>query len=218
MNEKKQELLHNDRANERKGKVVRKRVFDLFISIILLIVSLPIMLMTGMFILLIDGRPIFFKQIRTGQYGRPFLIWKFRTMKVHDSESDHQYRWAGGVPNDFVFKTSENSHVTKLGSFLRKYSLDELPQLINVLRGEMSIVGPRPEIPAVTSLYNNEQRRRLNVKPGITGYAQINGRSAINHGKKMAYDLYYVQNCSIGLDVKIIVKTAIQVIRSKGAY
>ena len=218
MNEKKQELLHNRQADYYKEKVVLKRMFDLIIGIILFMACLPIMMITIMLILIMDGRPVFFNQTRTGKCGSPFVIWKFRTMKVHNSEKDHKYSWENGVPNDFIFKIAKNSHVTPLGSFLRKYSLDELPQLINVLRGEMSIVGPRPEIPAVTNLYNREQSRRLDVKPGITGYAQVNGRSEINHGKKIAYDLYYVQHSSIWLDLNIIVKTAIQVIKSKGAY
>jgi len=139
------------------------------------------------------------------------------TVSRHN-EKRHTYKWKEGVPDNFQFKTEFDSTVTPIGKVLRKYSLDELPQLLNVLGGHMSLVGPRPEISSITDLYNNHQIQRLLVKPGITGYAQINGRSEITHGKKVEYDLYYVRNCSLLLDIKIIVATIIYVIRAKGAY
>ena len=139
------------------------------------------------------------------------------TVAMHN-EKRHMYHWEEGVPDHFQFKTENDVSVTKIGKFLRKYSLDELPQLLNVLAGQMSLVGPRPEIPEITDLYNHKQAHRLLVKPGITGYAQINGRSEINHGEKIEYDLYYVKNQSLGLDLIIIVLTIVAVIKAKGAY
>ena len=144
---------------------------------------------------------------------------KFRTMTVTtQNDKRHLYNWKEGVPESFQFKNERDSSVTPIGKILRKYSLDELPQLFNVLAGHMSLVGPRPEMPSITDLYNSKQLQRLLVKPGITGYAQINGRSEISHGKKIEYDLYYVNNCSLLFDMKIIAATVICVIRAKGAY
>jgi len=132
-------------------------------------------------------------------------------------ESKHIYDWDESVPDEFVFKTENDSQVTKLGKIYRKYSIDELPQLFNVLIGDMSIVGPRPEILEITKHYDRYQAQRLSVKPGITGYAQINGRSEINHGKKIKLDLNYVENCSILLDIKILLNTVLLVLKGKGA-
>ena len=140
-------------------------------------------------------------------------------MKVATNESNrHIYDWKEGVPADFIFKTASDSEVTSIGKILRKCSLDELPQLWNVLVGQMSLVGPRPEIPEITAFYNSQQAKRLLVKPGLTGYAQVNGRSEISHGKKIEYDLYYVENCSLLLDYKIFCATISYVIRGKGAF
>lgn len=139
-----------------------------------------------------------------------------KTVKQDDNR--HKYEWKEGVPDSFLFKTAGDVTITSIGKILRKCSLDELPQLLNVLRGDMSIVGPRPEIPAITDLYNGHQAKRLLIKPGITGYAQINGRSEISHGKKIEYDLYYIKNFSLLLDIKIIAATIVFVIRGKGAY
>lgn len=131
---------------------------------------------------------------------------------------DHRYEWDEGVPEDFTFKSGFDSRVTSIGKVLRKYSLDELPQLFNVLLGDMSIVGPRPEIPEITEFYNLHQRKRLLVKPGMTGYAQINGRSEIQHGKKIEHDLYYVDNQSFFLDVKVILSTVKLVLKGNGSF
>ena len=138
---------------------------------------------------------------------------------VSQNKKENLYNWVGGVPDDFVFKTTSgfDPNVTKTGQFIRKYSIDELPQFFNVLKGQMSIVGPRPEIPNITSCYNAHQSKRLLVKPGITGWAQINGRSEIPHGEKIKYDLYYVENQGFVLDFKIFFKTIFQAILGKGA-
>lgn len=198
--------------------IIWKRLFDITISVILLIVLIPLLLLFSTAILIFSGRPIFFKQIRTGQDNSSFVIWKYRTMEpCKNREESHSYSWAAGVPNEFVFEKPRNQRITKIGKIYRKLSIDELPQLINVLRGEMSLVGPRPEIPEITKFYTSNQLKRLRAKPGITGHAQVNGRSIINHGKKIEYDYYYVDNGSFKFDMKIIAKTIVLVIRGKGA-
>jgi lipopolysaccharide/colanic/teichoic acid biosynthesis glycosyltransferase len=120
--------------------------------------------------------------------------------------------------DNFIFQEKDDPRVTKSGKILRRTSLDELPQLLNILRGEMSIVGPRPEVPEIVRLYTPEQYMRLSVPPGVTGLAQVNGRSELTLGETMAYDLEYVQNWSLWLDLKILAKTAIVVLTGRGAY
>ncbi len=169
-----------------------------------------------------DGGPVIFQQQRAGQNGKTFNIYKFRTMKVQQEQkepNESKYNWPTRVPDDFVFKMTDDfdPNVTKIGRFLRKSSLDELPQFFNVVTGEMSIVGPRPEIIEITNCYDAEQFHRLRVKPGITGWAQVNGRSEMNHGRKVALDLEYIQNRSFLQDVKIIMKTIKQTFFGKGA-
>ncbi|WP_327196150.1 sugar transferase [Ornithinibacillus halophilus] len=196
---------------------------DIFISVVLLFVLSPVLFFICLLIYSVDGRPAFFKQKRVGKDGRPFTILKLRTMRQHTAKKNVTYQtdidepWDMGVPDIFIFKSTRQKEVTNLGYFLRKYSLDEIPQLVNVLKGDMSLIGPRPEIPAIADYYNSHQRKRLIVRPGITGYAQVNGRSNMTHGEKIDYDLYYVENCSMLLDAKILFLTIIQVFRAKGA-
>ena len=121
--------------------------------------------------------------------------------------SGHSYQWGYGVPKNFTFTKPDHIKVTRVGKVYRKYSIDELPQLWNVLIGEMSLVGPRPEMVEITAHYSPTQKKRLFIRPGITGYAQIRGRSTITHGEKLTYDLYYVDNCSFFLDLKILICT-----------
>lgn len=189
------------------------------ISLILLLCLSPFLLLFSIAILIFSGRPIYFKQTRTGKHNKPFTIWKFRTMeKCLDLKNTHNYNWIDGVPDEFVFKSPTCQRITKIGRIYRKLSIDELPQLLNVLRGDMSFIGPRPEIPKITQMYSRSQSIRLQMKPGMTGYAQVNGRSIINHGKKMEYDQYYIENHSFTLDAKIVMKTIGLVIRGKGAW
>lgn len=169
-----------------------------------------------------DGGPVFFKQQRSGKGDFSFDMYKLRSMKLKQLGSKSggsSYDWKNGVPNDFIFKSAsvDNPNVTKVGKFIRKYSLDELPQFLNVLKGDMSIVGPRPEIVEITRCYSKQQQKRLQVKPGITGWAQANGRSDMNHGEKIKHDLYYVRNFSLGLDIKVFLKTVVQVVSGKGS-
>ncbi|UOB21237.1 sugar transferase [Macrococcus armenti] len=204
------------------GKI-SKRALDVTASAAALVVIAPVIAYAAYKIKKEDNGPVFFKQKRSGGINdEPFEIYKLRSMKVNNNsvKRENPYKeWNGHVPDDFVFKTTSDSNpnITNFGKIIRKYSLDELPQFYNVLKGDMSIVGPRPEIIEITEQYDHHQRQRLNVKPGITGWAQVNGRSDMNHGDKIKYDLYYIENQSFLLDIKIIWLTFWQVLVGKGS-
>lgn len=207
-------------VREKKIYITLKRALDIVIGIVFLVLSFPFIVIFSILLLIFSGRPVFFKQVRTGLGGKSFTIWKFRTMQNRSDtkkKNHHEYHWQYGVPDEFVFKTPSTQKITSIGKVYRKLSIDELPQLLNVVKGDMSLVGPRPEIPAITKHYNREQNKRLQVKPGITGYAQVNGRSINTHGEKISYDLYYVDHQNLLLDIKILWKTVRQVVRGKGA-
>lgn len=195
-----------------------KRIFDIIVALVLLLILLPFMFVVLLVLLLTTGRPVFFTQTRTGIHQQYFMIWKLRTMEMRTVSLDIPIMSTDGIPDDFYFKTATDARVTKIGAVLRKLSIDEIPQLINVLKGEMSIVGPRPEVPTITNAYNATQAGRLDVKPGLTGLAQVNGRSDISHGKKIKYDLQYVEEYSLWLDIRIVVKTLYVVLARTGAY
>ncbi|WP_260451327.1 sugar transferase [Listeria booriae] len=202
--------------------IILKRLLDIILSIIGIIIALPIMLVVMLCIKWEDKGPALFIQTRTGKDDRPFSIYKFRSMKVRNEEAlkeEHVYEWEDGVPDTFVFKDvgETNPNVTKVGAFIRRTSLDELPQLFNVFIGNMSFIGPRPEIPAITSRYSAQQKKRLDVKPGITGWAQVNGRSSVTNGEKMKMDYYYIKNYSLRLDIIILIRTVKVVLTSRGA-
>ena len=158
-----------------------KRILDVIISLLVIIISLPLFLIICLLIKIIDKDTIFYNRYRTGLNGINFKMYKFRTMK--------------------------NKKVTKLGKFLRIASIDELPQFINVLKGDMSMIGPRPWIPEYYKRFNDNQKNRVSVRPGIIGLAQVNGRNNISIFKKIEYDLYYVDNMSFILDLKILFKS-----------
>ncbi|MGZ8258211.1 MAG: sugar transferase [Methylotenera sp.] len=170
-----------------------KRLVDFFLSLLALLILWPVMILTALAILVKMGRPILFRQQRPGLHGKPFVIYKFRTMLLTKDVK--------GV------LLPDEKRMTSLGTFLRKYSLDELPQLFNVLIGNLSLVGPRPLLMEYLPLYSQEQARRHSVKPGITGWAQVNGRNAISWEDKFKLDVWYVDNQSILLDVKILLLT-----------
>lgn len=205
------------------SQLIVKRLFDIVFSLSVLLVLSPLFLILAILIIKEDGRPVFFKQLRSGKGDISFEMYKFRSMKIKKTSEGKSkgriYDWENGVPDDFVFKTGsiENPNITKIGKFIRKYSLDELPQFINVLKGNMSVIGPRPEIIQITKCYSTEQKLRLAVKPGITGWAQVNGRSDMVHAKKIRHDLYYVENFNLWLDLKILFKTISQVLVGKGS-
>jgi len=179
-----------------------KRLFDILISVFLLIVLCPIMIVIAILVILNLGLPILFKQVRPGYLGKPFLIFKFRTMSNLSSANGNLL--------------SDNKRLTKLGRILRATSLDELPTLINVLIGDMSLVGPRPLLIEYLPLYDKNQARRHEVKPGITGWAQVNGRNSISWEAKFELDIWYVDNRSFMLDIKILFLTIKAVLSSEG--
>lgn len=176
-----------------------KRAFDVAVSASGLIFSSPIILGASALIAKKLGKPVLFKQTRPGQYGKPFQIYKFRTMTDAKDENGEL------LPDD--------QRMTPIGQFIRKSSIDELPQLINVLKGDISLVGPRPLLMEYLPLYNDEQKKRHNVKPGITGWAQINGRNAISWDAKFKLDVWYVENQSFKLDMYIIYKTIVNILQ-----
>jgi len=179
-----------------------KRLFDLVVAIPSVIIFLPFLSLIGILIYFKVGSPVFFQQVRPGLHGRPFTIYKFRTMT---EERDKE----GNLLLDA-------DRLTPLGQFLRKTSLDELPEFWNVIKGDMSLVGPRPLLMQYLDRYTSEQARRHEVKPGITGWAQVNGRNAISWEDKFALDVWYVDNWGIWLDLKIIGITILKVLRREG--
>lgn len=179
-----------------------KRAFDFIVSSIALIILSPIILITALLIRLNIGSPVVFKQQRPGLNGIPFYVYKYRSMSDERDENGELL--------------SDDIRLTSFGKILRKLSLDELPQLWNVLKGDMSFVGPRPLLMEYISLYNQAQMRRHEVRPGITGLAQVNGRNAITWEEKFEYDVWYVDNRSFLLDVKILIMTVMKVFKSEG--
>jgi lipopolysaccharide/colanic/teichoic acid biosynthesis glycosyltransferase len=179
-----------------------KRVFDLLVSTFGLLILSPLLLIIALVILLFNGLPILFRQLRPGYQGRPFIIYKFRTMT---DEFDSQGRLL-----------SDEHRLKRFGQFLRATSLDELPELINVFKGDMSLVGPRPLLMQYLTRYTPEQARRHDGLPGITGWAQINGRNAITWEDKFKYDVWYVDNWNFWLDMRIIAETIWRVLLREG--
>ena len=179
-----------------------KRLFDLLLTILGTLLILPYLLILAFFVRIFHGKPLLFVQIRPGKHGKPFRMYKFRTMTN-----------ARDVTGNLL---PDHDRLTPIGKFLRATSLDEFPELINVLKGEMSLVGPRPLLMDYLPLYTPEQSRRHNVKPGMTGWAQINGRNAISWEEKFRYDVWYVENWSLWLDIKILFMTMLIVLLRKG--
>jgi len=179
-----------------------KRLFDLLLTIPGTLVILPFLLLLALLVRIFHGSPLFFTQVRPGRHGKPFRMYKFRTMtNARDA--------AGNLLPD-------HERLTPLGRFLRATSLDEFPELINVLKGDMSLVGPRPLLMEYLPRYSPEQNRRHEVKPGMTGWAQINGRNAISWDEKFMLDVWYVDNRSVWLDIRILAITMLNVVLRKG--
>jgi sugar transferase EpsL len=179
-----------------------KRLFDLLLTIPGTFIILPFLLVLALLVRIFHGSPLFFVQVRPGQHGKPFRMYKFRTM------TDARDASGNLLP--------DHERLTPLGKFLRSTSLDEFPELINVLKGDMSLVGPRPLLMEYLPRYSAEQNRRHDVKPGMTGWAQINGRNAIGWEEKFRYDVWYVDNWSLWLDFRILVRTMLSVLLRKG--
>jgi len=183
-----------------------KRFFDFIFSLAAIIILLPFFLVIAIAVKLSGKGPVIFKQQRAGKGGRPFIFYKFRTMK------------SGVDPFGASPKSVDDARLTKAGKFLREYSLDELPQLFNVLKGDMSLAGPRPLYVSQIDEWDNRQRKRLLVKPGITGLAQISGRGGLTREEKLELDVRYVEQANLFLDLKIIALTIVSVFRRKGIY
>lgn len=204
---------------------VSKRVMDVSLCVAALPVVLPLAAVICLLIMLDSkGSPLFIQR-RVGKDGCLFNIYKFRTMHNCMSSPDQTAymcayingQMTSGAPEDVIFKPDHKNRITYVGRFLRSTSLDELPQIINVLKGEMSIVGPRPNMEVEVSAYSKRHIERLKVLPGITGLAQINGRSGLPFDQIVKYDLAYIERRSIGLDIQIMLRTVLVIIRGKGA-
>ncbi len=178
-----------------------KRLLDLVLTIAVLPLALPLMVLVALAVWLALGRPVLFRQWRPGLGGRPFTLVKFRSLRR---------------PEQATLGASDLERSTALGRWLRRTSLDELPELWNVLRGEMSLVGPRPLLMKYLERYSDEERRRHAVRPGLTGWAQIHGRNRTTWQERFAQDLWYVDHCSLGLDCRILARTVVELLQADG--
>jgi lipopolysaccharide/colanic/teichoic acid biosynthesis glycosyltransferase len=184
------------------GVPVQKRLFDLLLTVPGLLLLSPLIGLLALVVLLTQGRPVFFRQARGGYRGKVFHIYKFRTMR-------EAFDGQGNLLPD-------EKRMTRIGRLMRSASLDELPELINIVAGEMSLVGPRPLMARYLERYSSEQRRRHEVLPGLTGWAQINGRNALTWEERFRLDVWYVEHWSLGLDIKILTRTFLKVLRRDG--
>ncbi|WP_114853273.1 sugar transferase [Brachybacterium sp. YJGR34] len=213
-------LVHMDLPRSRGALRWTKRAFDLVASALALVLLAPVLAAIALRIRLHDGGPVIFRQQRIGRDERPFEFLKFRSM-VTDAEAESVELVERAVQdrgNDVMFKMRDDPRITRPGRFLRRYSLDELPQLWNVLRGDMSLVGPRPALPREAARYDEDARRRLSVRPGITGLWQVSGRSDLAWEDTVRLDLYYVDNWSFLRDLQILLRTVRAVLAASGAY
>ncbi len=194
-----------------------KRVLDVIVAIIAIILTAPIMLITAILIKLESPGPVIFKQVRVGKDGEHFYCYKFRSMYV-DAEQRLRELQAKNEADGPVFKMKRDPRVTRVGRVIRKLSIDELPQLFNVLKGEMSLVGPRPALPSEVAKYTYEQIGRLHAIPGITGLQQVSGRSDLDFKRWVELDLQYIAEQSIWKDIEILLRTIPAVLLGRGAY
>jgi len=210
-------LLHLERPSVSGGPHLLKTIFDRVVGCGLLLAVSPILVVTAVLVKLTSRGPVLFRQTRVGRGGEEFKMLKFRTM-VADAEARKAELVALNEGNGVLFKLRDDPRVTKVGKYLRRFSIDELPQLVNVLRGDMSLVGPRPPLPAEVAQYAIDDARRMLVKPGLTGLWQVSGRSDLTWEESMRLDLRYADNWSIALDLLILWKTARAVLGKDGAY
>jgi lipopolysaccharide/colanic/teichoic acid biosynthesis glycosyltransferase len=196
---------------------VVKRILDLVFSMIFLIPALPLSLFLSMVIKLDTPGPTIIRQWRVGENGRLFRMYKFRSM-INNAEAALEDVVRTDPKGNTLYKFANDPRITRVGRWIRRTSLDEIPQLINVLKGEMSLVGPRPELPRFVALYQPWQQKRFAVPQGITGWWQVNGRSELPMHLNTEYDIYYVQNYSVILDIQILIRTFWVVIRGVGAF
>ena len=193
------------------------RIFDLAVSTILLAALSPLLALIAVAVRTESAGPALFRQVRTGRCGRPFVMLKFRTMRAGAPVREAAQRIEDFDSFVYAPPGKRDDRITRLGAILRATSLDELPQLVNVIRGEMSLVGPRPELEELAAQYPAHYRRRHDVPPGITGLAQVNGRADLSYGETMAYDLHYVDNRSLATNLTILARTFAAVLKQHGA-
>ncbi len=210
-------LISIKRATIGRWQYLVKRGIDITIAGLILLVGLPIWLLAALAIKLDSPGPVFFKQERLGYKGRPFLLFKFRSMHQRADDELEQLRQMNEASGP-LFKIKADPRRTRVGKFLRKTSIDEIPQLLNVLKGEMSLVGPRPPLPSEVAQYEEWEKGRLEALPGITGLWQVRGRSELDFDEMVLMDLYYIENWSLRLDLHILLKTIPAVFFSHGAY
>jgi lipopolysaccharide/colanic/teichoic acid biosynthesis glycosyltransferase len=213
------------RSGIRGFNLTKKRLFDLVLLSPILLVAAPAMLLVGLAIRVLDGKPILFRQVRLGIGGKPFELLKFRTMRSASDAAHREYvgRWIAGRPcadgkgAGGLYKMTSDPRVTRLGDFLRRFSIDELPQLINVLRGDMSLIGPRPAIPYEVQMYQDWHRRRLTALPGLTGLWQVSGRNRLSFDEMVRLDIDYIDHWSLAGDIAILARTPRAVIAGDGS-
>lgn len=210
--------IQHVRTNNNKYYLGSKRIIDFILSLLGIIILSPLFVLVALFIKVEDYRgPVFFKQIRMGKNGKEFYIYKFRSM-VTNAEELKVLLCNQNEASGPVFKMKEDPRVTKFGRFIRRTSIDELPQLLNVLKGDMSLVGPRPPLPVEVEKYNRYQRQRISVTPGLTCYWQVSGRSNISFDQWVELDLKYMEERNLLIDLKLIFKTFFVLFGSKDAY
>jgi lipopolysaccharide/colanic/teichoic acid biosynthesis glycosyltransferase len=203
-------------------KLTRKRLLDLVLLCPILALTAPVMLLAALAIRVFDGQPILFRQVRLGKSGRPFELLKFRTMRRASDAAHREYvsRWIAGRPcangAGALYKMTSDPRITRLGAVLRRFSIDELPQLINVLRGEMSLIGPRPAIPYEVQMYEDWHRRRLDALPGLTGLWQVSGRNRLSFDEMVRLDIDYIDHWSLARDLAILARTPRAIIAGEG--
>ena len=215
--EKRGVFLKENKSISKRVYIVVKRFLDIFLSLIGLILLSPIFLIIATIIKLDSKGPVFFVHSRIGEKGKPLGIYKFRTMVTNAEELIKKFTPEQKEEFEKNFKLENDPRVTKIGNFLRKTSLDELPQILNILKGELSIIGPRPIVQAELEKYGDDKEKFLSVKPGLTGYWAANGRSDTSYEERIQMELYYVDNMSFKLDVKIFFKTIFAVLKKEGA-
>jgi exopolysaccharide biosynthesis polyprenyl glycosylphosphotransferase len=205
-------------AEMQENRINAKRAFDLVVAVSILILLSPFLLLVALLIRLDSKGPMFFSQVRVGKQGASFKMYKFRSMYVDAEQRKATLMAHNEMQGGVLFKMRDDPRVTRMGRLIRKYSIDELPQIWNVLVGDMSLVGPRPPLPSEVAQYTPYQRRRLAVTPGITCIWQVSGRSNIPFPKQVELDLEYIANQSFWNDMMLLVRTVPAVLKAQGAY
>jgi exopolysaccharide biosynthesis polyprenyl glycosylphosphotransferase len=210
-------ILHVGQVRLERGRAAVKRALDVIGSAVLLLVFWPVMLAAAIAIRVRDGGPVLYRQERVGREGEPFTVLKFRTMHNGAHEEISELAHLNEAEGHF-FKLRDDPRVTRTGRFLRRWSIDEFPQLWNVLRGDMSLVGPRPPLPEEVEKYEPWHLRRLRVRPGVTGVWQVSGRSDVPFDEAVRMDVFYIENWSLGYDLYLLAKTVKAVVSLRGAW